>query len=285
MDRIGFVGLGNMGSALAANLVAAGHDVVTHDLAGPGRSPQGATFVDDIADLATTATTVVLSLPDGAASTSVAASLASVPGRVVRFVVDTSTVGLDASRQVGTALEEAGIGYVDAPVSGGVAGARARTLALMYAGAPESCQAVHQVLEGLTDRRFLVGDRPGMAQALKLANNFLSGTALVATSEAVAFGTSVGLDMATMLEVLNASSGRSGASEDKFTHQVLTGAYASGFTNTLMAKDLQLYLEAVTAQRSPAAFGEIATAAWQRFAGGEPGVDFTRIYEFTTERP
>lgn len=281
MDRIGFVGLGNMGSALATNLVAAGHDVVTHDVAGPGRSPKGATFVGDIADVATAATTVVLSLPDGAVSAAVAASLASPPDRVVRFVVDTSTVGLEASRQIGTALERAHIGYVDAPVSGGVAGARARTLALMYAGEPGSCHAVREVLEGLTDRRFHVGDRPGMAQGLKLANNFLSAIALVATSEAIAFGTSVGLDMATMLEVLNASSGRSGASEDKFVDHVVTGTYASGFTNTLMAKDLQLYLDAVVAQRSPALLGEVTTAVWQRFADSEPGVDFTRIYEST----
>ena len=90
-----------------------------------------------------------------------------------------------------------------------------------------------------------------MAQAMKLANNFLSATALAATSEAIAFGTSVGLDMATMLEVLNASSGQSAATSDKFVNHVLTGTYSSGFLNTLMAKDVRLYLDAARAAGSP----------------------------------
>ena len=134
-------------------------------------------------------------------------------------------------------------------MSGGAAGARARTLAVMYAGSPAACAAAEPVLAGLSDRRYRVGDDPGMAQALKLANNFLSATALAATSEAIAFGTSVGLDMATMLEVLNASSGQSSATSDKFVNHVITGRFASGFLNTLMAKDVRLYLDAVRGGR------------------------------------
>ena len=102
---VGFVGLGNMGAALAANLVAAGHDVVTHDLAGSDRSPEGATFVDDLAELARRAAIVVLSLPDGRASEAVARGLAAAPGRTVTHVVDTSTVGLAASRAIDALLE------------------------------------------------------------------------------------------------------------------------------------------------------------------------------------
>lgn len=241
---VGLVGLGNMGGALAATLVAAGHDLVTHDLAGPERSPAAATFVADLAELGRQAPIVVLSLPDGRASATVAGVLAAAPDRAVTHVVDTSTVGLDAAREVAALLAGAGIAYVDAPVSGGVAGARARTLTVMIAGDPDACAAVRPVIEGLSDRRYHVGDRPGMAQALKLANNFLSATALAATSEAVTFATAEGLDMATVLDVLNASSGRSAASSDKFVDHVLTGAYASGFANTLMAKDLDLHLAA-----------------------------------------
>src|SRR5262249_9751775 len=131
-----------------------------------------------------------------------------------------------------------------------------------------------------SDRRRRVGDRPGMAQALKVANNFLSATALAATSEAVAFGRSVGLDMATMIEVLDASSGRSAATNDKFPEHVVTGRYASGFTNSLMAKDIALYLDAVEVQGGPATLGRVAAAVWERFAAAEPGADFTRIYPF-----
>ena len=279
---VGFVGLGNMGGALAANLVAAGHDVIAHDVAGPDRAPEGAAFVDDLAAVAGRAATIVLSLPDGDASGAVAGALAGAPGGRVTHVVDTSTVGLDAARAIDALLTRAGIAYVDAPVSGGVAGARARTLAVMYAGAPAACDAVMGVLTGLSDRRYRVGDRPGMAQAVKLANNFLSATALAATSEAVAFAASVGVEMATLLEVLNASSGRSAASSDKFVNHVLTGDYASGFTNTLMAKDVRLYLRAAAAQRAPAALGRATVAIWERFAAAEPGADFTRIHPFTT---
>ena len=96
-------------------------------------------------------------------------------------------------------------------------------LSVMYAGPDAACQVVEPILAGLSDRNRRVGDRPGMAQALKLANNFLSATALAATSEAIAFGLSVGLDMQTMLEVIDASNGQSAATRDKFPNHVLTG--------------------------------------------------------------
>jgi 3-hydroxyisobutyrate dehydrogenase len=223
---------------------------------------------------------VVLSLPDGGASEKVARAIVGAAGRRTAHVVDTSTVGVAAARIIDGLLAADGIGYVDAPVSGGVAGARARTLSVMYAGPDEACAAVDGVLAGLSDRRRRVGDRPGMAQALKLANNFLSATALAATSEAVSFGVSVGLDMETMLDVLNASSGQSAATSDKFVHHVLTGRYASGFANSLMAKDLRLYLGAVEAQGAPSVLGPVTASVWERFAADEPGVDFTRIYPF-----
>lgn len=280
---VGFVGLGNMGAELARNLVEAGHELVTHDIAGPARNPDGATFLGDVTDVAAQADVVVLSLPDGAVGEAVARALLDAPDRTLAHVVDTSTVGPSAARTIADLLAASGVGYVDAPVSGGLAGARARTLAVMYAGAPVACAAVTPVLEGLSDRRFHVGDGPGMAQAVKLANNFLSATALAATSEAVAFTTSVGVDMATVLEVLNVSSGQSAATRDKFVDQVLPGRYASGFANTLMAKDVRLYRQAVVGQHGPDEIGQVTEAIWQRFADAEPGVDFTRIHPFVSD--
>jgi 3-hydroxyisobutyrate dehydrogenase len=155
----------------------------------------------------------------------------------------------------------------------------------MYAAADDACAHVEPVLAGLSDCRHRVGTRPGLAQAMKLANNFLSATALVATSEAVAFGVAEGLDMATMLDVLNGSSGRSAATGDKFPNHVLTGRYASGFTNSLMAKDVRLYTQAVADQHGPATVGEVTAAVWDAFATHEPGADFTRIYPFTCKQP
>ena len=277
---IGIVGLGNMGGALASNLVVAGHDVVAHDPLGPDRAPAGSTFVAEVGEVARRADVVVLSLPDGSASEMVARQILEVVDRTTTHVVDTSTVGVDAAESIAALLADGGVAYVDSPVSGGVAGARARTLAVMYAGTDEACAHVEPVLAGLSDRRRRVGDRPGMAQAMKLANNFLSATALAATSEAIAFGLSVGLDMATMLEVLDGSSGQSAATRDKFPNHVLTGRYASGFTNSLMTKDVRLYLREVGERAGPSAIGTVTASVWERFAATEPGADFTRIYPF-----
>src|SRR5262249_50447020 len=168
------------------------------------------------------------------------------------------------------------------PGSGGVPAAGPRPCTVLSAGPPAACAAVLPVLEGLSDRRFRVGDEPGMAQAVKLANNFLSATALAATSEAVAFATAAGVDIATPLDVPEAPSGPNAASEDKFVHHVLTGTYASGFANTLMAKDVRLYLDAVADQATASVVGEVTGDIWRRFAEARPGTDFTAIYDFTT---
>ncbi|MEU5755910.1 NAD(P)-dependent oxidoreductase [Streptomyces sp. NPDC047829] len=275
---VGIVGLGNMGGALAANLVEAGFRVTAHDAAGSARCPSGALWAPVAADVARAADVVVLSLPDGKVCAKVLQELVDAPRSRVTHVVDTSTVGVLAARE----LSGLGPAYVDAPVSGGVSGARGRSLMVMYAGADDDCAHVEPVLAGLSDRRRRVGDRPGQGQALKLANNFLSATALAATSEAVAFGRTAGLDMGVMLEVLNASSGRSGATAQKFPDEVLTGRYASGFSNTLMAKDVDLYLAETRAVGGAAAVAAVVQAVWEVFSVAEPGADFTRIYPFTT---
>jgi 3-hydroxyisobutyrate dehydrogenase-like beta-hydroxyacid dehydrogenase len=150
----------------------------------------------------------------------------------------------------------------------------------MYAASDQACACVEPVLAGLTERRFRVGDRPGLAQAMKLANNFLSATALAATSEAIAFGRSVGLDLATMLDVLNASSGRNTATSDKFPKNVLNERYASGFSNSLMTKDVRLYLEAAEEHGVASAIASTTASVWGSFAAMDPGADFTRMFPF-----
>src|SRR5262245_3769240 len=269
-----------MGSALAHNLVQAGLAVVTHDAAGSVRSPKGAEYAESVAVLAGRCEIVALSLPDGAASRSVAREILATSGRKVSHVVDTSTIGIDAAESIAALLGEARIAYVDAPVSGGVGGARARTLAVMVSGSDEACARVEPVLVALSDKRRRGGSRPGLGQAMKLANNFLAGLALSATSEAVAFGVAAGLDMGVMLEVLNDASGRNSATEDKFPRHVLPATYHAGFSNTLMCKDQRLYLQAVAESGSPAEIATVNAGIWQRFAEAEPGADFTRIYPF-----
>ncbi len=277
---VGFVGLGNMGSALASNLVASGPVVIAYDALGPGRAPDGVTDASNVAEVARRCEVMVLSLPDGQASEQVAREIEATADRRMTHVIDTSTVGPAAARHVAALLARCGISYVDAPVSGGVAGARARTLTVMVAGPDDACAHVEPVLAGLSDRRYRVGDRAGMGQALKLANNFLSATALAATSEAVSFCRSVGVDMETMLRVLNQSSGRSAASSEKFPDHVVTGRYASGFSNSLMAKDVQLYLGAVEDVDGPRSIGRVTASVWADFDRQDPGADFTRIFPF-----
>jgi 3-hydroxyisobutyrate dehydrogenase len=285
---IGVVGLGNMGSLLAANLVGAGFDVLANDAIGSAeRAPAGSTAVESLEDVIRGATTVVLSLPNADASRAVCGAILSVPEdqRRVKTVIDTSTIGVSAAREIAAALSEAGITYFDAPVSGGLAGARARTLMVMFSGPPETSAEFDRVVAGLSDRYRRVGDVVGLAQALKLANNYLSAVALIATSEAVAFGVSAGLDMSTMVAVLNESSGQSSATADKFPKHVVTEKYSAGFTSTLMDKDLKLYVSEVANRGERDVLGTVVASIWNRFASSEPGVDFTRIYPFLLEEP
>jgi 3-hydroxyisobutyrate dehydrogenase len=279
---VGVIGLGAMGAPMAANLVAAGLDVTAFDPVAP--VPAGATAAASVTEVAATAGVVLLSLPDGAASAAVVDEVLAAVGRATTTIVDTSTIGPEDARANAEQATGAGAGYVDAPVSGGVAGARARTITVMVAGTDEHVAAATPALDAISTRVLRVGSQPGAGQAIKLANNFLSATALAAASEAVAFLTAAGVDPAVGLAAINASSGRSAATEDKFPRHVLTGSFDSGFRSSLMAKDLGLYAGA-------AATGQVADAVvelWQRFAAAEPDADFTRIAAFvaaTLETP
>jgi hypothetical protein len=184
-------------------------------------------------------------------------------GGMIRTYVDLSTTGQAVAVEVADALGERGIVTLDAPVSGGVRGAVDGTLAVMAAGPAPELERLRPLLE-VFGRVFLVGARPGLGQLMKLANNFLSASAIVATAEAVVLGVKGGLDPATMLDVINASTGRNTASEDKFPRQVLTGRYAAGFTTGLLTKDLGLCAAAASALGVPMPVAAEVHAQWQR---------------------
>jgi 3-hydroxyisobutyrate dehydrogenase len=282
---LGFVGLGQMGSPMAARIAAAGYELVCFDAAGTAeRLPSGATAAETVADLARRADTVFLSLPDGDASFAVAGAIAATGDRRVRTVIDLSTVGPAVAADVAELLTPVGVVYADGPVSGGVAGARAGTMSLMFAG-PRSVLDDHRAVLDSFARVFAVGATPGQGQTMKLLNNFLSAVALAATSEALALGEAHGLDMAVMLEVLNASTGRNSATVDKFPNRVLTGTFDAGFRTGLMAKDLRLYAAAVATAGTAATVGAVVADVWQRADAALPGSDFTRIWEFVTVSP
>ena len=230
-NEIGFVGLGNMGRPMATNLVKPGRSVVVHDAAGTqARAPQGAELAASNAALAGRVEVIHLCVPDGRASESIAREVAGAPERRTRLVVDHSTIGTAAAVRVHALLAGHGVEYVDAPVSGGVSGAVDATLAIMYSGSGTTFETLRPVFEAMAGNVFRVGSRPGQGQAMKVLNNFLSGTAMAATAEAVAFGVRQGLDMKMILDVVNASSGRNTATTDKFPNRVLTGTWDAGFS-------------------------------------------------------
>ena len=279
---VGFVGLGNMGGPMAANLAAAGTSLLVYDKAGTAeRAPEGAEIAQSLGEIARRAGTVLLSLPAGAAVAAVAAEIAAADPRGT--VIDTSTIGVAAAAKVGEILARAGIVYLDAPVSGGVAGVRAGTIAVMASGPVEAFEAARPLLSAMAANLFHVGTRQGQGQAMKLANNFLSGVAMAATSEAVRFGETQGLDMKTMLDVLNVSTGRNTATSDKFPNRVLTGTHDAGFTTTLIHKDVGLYLEAVAAAGTRGVVGRAVGGTLAAVEADLPGEDFTRIYPWTVE--
>ncbi|MFQ5995234.1 MAG: NAD(P)-dependent oxidoreductase [Acidiferrobacterales bacterium] len=282
---IGFIGLGNMGRPMTENIAKNGYLLVVYDTAGTAeRAPAGATVVASSADVAASAETVFLSLPDATASRKVTEEIIASRSATARCVVDTSTIGVQAAHEISGRLKQAGIEYIDAPVSGGVAGARAGTISTMFAGRRETYERLLPVLKCMSKNPFHVGTEPGQGQAMKLANNFLSGVAMAATSEAICFGLSQGLQMKTMLEVLNVSTGQNTATADKFPKRILTESFDAGFDNRLYFKDIRLYLESVHAAKTPHAIGEVCTALWQRFGETRPGVDFTEIYRFIRDR-
>ena len=283
--RIGFIGLGNMGAPMAANLAKAGWSLLAHDAAGTReRAPGGAAIADSIADVASGAEVVLLSLPDSAVVAAVSDALLAAPSRITKRVVDTSTIGIAQARAIHAKLAAGGIEYVDAPVSGGVAGARAGTVSIMVAAPEESVEALRPMLEGFTGNVFHVGLEPGQGQAMKVLNNFLSGTAMAATSEAVAFGASQGLDLATMLDVLNASTGRNTATSDKFVNRILSETYDAGFSCTQMNKDLGLYREGLAASGCSDPVSGAVAGLWRRFLESAPGADISRIYPFVKNK-
>jgi 3-hydroxyisobutyrate dehydrogenase-like beta-hydroxyacid dehydrogenase len=243
---IGFIGLGKMGFPMARRLIEAGHRLTVFDTqkaamdklvalgAKAGASPK---------DIADAVETVMASLPSLQASLEVATGKGGViEGRKVKRFVDLSTVGSQMAVRIHDLLAKKNIVQIDSPVSGGVGGAEKGTLAVMVSGPRADFETVKAAL-GVIGKVFFIGEKPGAGQTMKLANNFLSATAMVATSEAVVMGVKSGLDPAVMIDVINAGSGMNTASRDKFPRSVLPRTFDFGFATGLMVKDVRLAVE------------------------------------------
>ncbi len=278
MTRYGWIGLGNMGQPMAENLAAV-FDVLAHDAAGTAdRLPAGAAAAGSTAEVAAGADAIFLSLPDGKASLAVIGEILAAPDRQATAIIDLSTIGVAAAQSGAKTCQAAGVTYIDCPVSGGVVGARAATIASMWAGPADLLEAHRPALAAISKNIFHVGETAGMGQTVKLLNNFLSATTMAATSEAVHFGLSQGLAMQTILDVVNVSSGRSYGSMDKFPRHVQPEKYDSYFDLALMAKDLTLFEESLVAAGTHNRIGQLIADVWRAANAAIPNADHTEIY-------
>ncbi|HEX5280051.1 MAG TPA: NAD(P)-dependent oxidoreductase [Micropepsaceae bacterium] len=283
-ESIGFVGTGKMGAPMAARLIDAGHSLTVYDIRHEAMAPliaRGAAKARSSSEVADRADIVFFSLPEPQDVRGEAIGAHGIiSGERAKILVDLSTTGRPTTLVIAEALVQNQIAVVDAPVSGGVAGATKGTLAVMASGNPAALERVRPLLANF-GRVFVIGERPGMAQVMKLANNLLSATSLAAASEVVVMGMKAGLDPKLMIEVINAGTGRSSATETKFPQAILTRRFAYGFATGLMNKDVRLCLEEATALRSPMPVGEAVRAIWQaamRELG--PDSDYTEIFRY-----
>jgi 3-hydroxyisobutyrate dehydrogenase len=284
-ERVGFIGLGNMGTPMARRLVNAGFKLVVAD-ALPAAVERFAAAcacerAPDLKSVGETCRVVITMLPDGKVVRDV---LLGANGVVAHFTAGSVAIDMSSASPVGTRelsadLAKHGIPLVDAPVSGGVKKAADGTLAIMVGGEAEPVARVRPILE-VMGKVFLTG-ASGSGHAMKALNNFLSAANLAVAAEAVIAGQRFGLEPATMISILNASTGRNSGTDAKFPNNVLPRTFNSGFALGLMAKDLRLALEVARSSNAPAGLLEACAQIWaqaEKQLGGK--ADNTEVVKY-----
>ena len=270
--KVAFIGLGNMGAPMAANLVKAGHEVTGYD---PVARPEGIALAGSAAGAAAGAEVVLTMLPDGAVLRAVAAEVipAMAPGAVL---LDCSTVDVESARAVAREAGAAGLMAVDAPVSGGVGGATAGTLTFMAGGSPEAFARVRPLFDAMGARAVHCGPS-GNGQAAKICNNMILGVTMIATCEAFALADKLGLDRQAMFDVVSTSSGSSWSmtaycpAPGVGPKSPADNGYRPGFAAELMLKDLMLARAAAEAADADTPMGAAAAELYRRFVEEEGG--------------
>jgi 3-hydroxyisobutyrate dehydrogenase-like beta-hydroxyacid dehydrogenase len=256
----GFIGTGRMGGPMAGRLLDAGYSLTVYDTHSAALKPlieRGAHAASSPAEVASRAETVLISLPSPDIVKAVALGPQGIAeGTRVRTLIDLSTSGPGAAKFVAAGLKPRNITLADAPVSGGIKGAREGTLAVMVSCPKETFATVEPVLKNF-GKIFYTGEQPGLAQTAKLANNLMAAAAVVITSEAVAMGVKGGLDAKILIDIINASSGRNSASQDKFPRSVLPGTFDFGFATGLSYKDVRLCVDEAEAMGVPMVCGAV----------------------------
>jgi len=280
----GFVGVGTMGRPMARRLIEAGHKVIVYDrdeAALAELEAAGAQVAASVREVADSARIVFTSLPTPTIFKQVALGEGGlIDGSAIKVLVDLSTVGSRIEKEVAEGLLVKGIETVDAPVSGGAAGAKKGTLAIMAAGNPVALEEVRGLFDVL-GKVFVVGDKAGQGQLLKLLNNMLSSTAFAITSEAFVAGMRGGLDPEVMMSVINAGSGKNGATLDKFPKHVLPGTFDFGFPVGSVCKDIGLAVDECQALGVPMWVGSVARQMWN-YAAMQDGAarDMTELVKY-----
>jgi 3-hydroxyisobutyrate dehydrogenase-like beta-hydroxyacid dehydrogenase len=267
MSECGFIGLGRMGGAMARRLIQAGHRVVAFDVNESARNAlaaQGASITSSARAVADTVPIVFLSLPNPAVVVdTVLGTHGAMAGNRLEVCVDLSTSGPEAAIRLAAGLAERQIASLEAPVSGGIKGAREGTLSLMVSGPQSAWERVRPLLE-IFGRPFFMGETAGAGQTMKLVNNLLGACAIAITAEGMTIGVKAGLDPKRMVEVLNVSSGRSSATQDKWPRAVLPRTFDFGFTAGLALKDLRLCLAAARSLGVPLGVGTAVSQLLER---------------------
>jgi 3-hydroxyisobutyrate dehydrogenase-like beta-hydroxyacid dehydrogenase len=276
-----------MGGPMASRLIDAGHSLSIFDTSAAAVKTlvdRGAKAAGSAEEVASNAEVVMISLPTPPVVQMVALGERGIlRGSRVKTLIDLSTTGPSVAKVVGKAAGERGVAWVDSPVSGGVNGAVKGTLAVMVSCPQATFPQVDPLLKTF-GKTFYVGDKPGLAQIAKLANNLLAAAALVVSSEAMAMGVKAGLDAKTLIDIINAGSGRNSATQDKFPRSILPGTFDFGFATGLSYKDVRLCVDEAEALGVPmivgAAVREMLAVTNARFGADS---DFTMIAKVLEE--
>lgn len=286
MATIGFIGLGNMGGGMAANLAKAGHKVIAFDLSGEALARAGTAGCHPVSDpvqAVSDADVIVTMLPAGKHVASVYSDTVFGAARSGTLLIDCSTIDVDTAREVASAAKERGLEAVDAPVSGGIAAANGGTLTFMVGGSAQGFARAEPILADMGKAVIHAGDN-GAGQAAKICNNMLLGATMAATCETFMLAKKLGLDLQTFYDISSKASGQSWSMTSYCPVPGVGPAspadngYAGGFAAALMLKDMRLALEAAKASGARVPMGERAEAIYAAFVEADAqGLDFSAI--------
>jgi len=282
MARLAFIGCGAMGAPIAERLIDAGHALHIYDPNPAATAPlaaRGAVVASSPRAAADASEVAFACLPSPEISRKVALDADGIVAcKGLSAYVELSTIGSKSIKAIAQGFATAGIPVLDSPVSGGPRGARAGTLSTMVAGARPTFEKVKPLLETVARNVFYIGETPGLAQITKLANNMISAAGMAAAFEASAMAVKAGVDARTLIDTVNASTGRNSATMDKFPAAVLTRSFDYGGKLSTMYKDVLLCLEEARELNVPMWVGSNVVQLWfHAMTQGRGNDDYTAL--------